>query len=170
MQSPYRKESNMGLSSLYSNLNYYRGQRNYWQGSADEYARRITKYSDLVSDREEQLRIARDAEPKVRTLSKANSTVKSELTAVGIALDDCAGADDASSAMSSIADPNEEYINEAESALGQLIERLESELSGFQNNLSTAKEGKSYSDSRVRYFNGQISSMQSAINNYREDS
>ena len=79
-------------------------------------------------------------------------------------------ADDASSAMSSIADSNEEYINEAESALGQLIERLESELSGFQNNLSTAKEGKSYSDSRVRYFNGQISSMQSAINNYREDS
>jgi hypothetical protein len=35
---------------------------------------------------------------------------------------------------------------------------------------SLSASSLSYSDSRVRYFNGQISSMQSAINNYREDS
>lgn len=159
----------MSLNALYGELSYCRGRRNYWQGSADEYARRIEEYSSLVSDREEQLRIARDAELKVEVLPEANSTVKSDLGKVSTTLDSCTGAHDVSSTVPKIADSNEAHIDEAKSALGQLIERLESELSGFQGSLNTAREGKSYSDSRVRYYDDRISSTRRAINNYRED-
>lgn len=159
----------MSLNALHSSLDYYRGQRRYWQGSADEYSRRIAKYSALVDDRERQLAIARAAEPKVAALKPANSGVRARLADAGAAIDRCAGSDDASAVMGRLADPNDDSIAGASNALRQLIERLEREVESYRGSLEESRAGKSYSDGRVNFFSGKISSTQREIDAYRDN-
>lgn len=153
----------MSLSSLHSRLDYYCGQRRYWQGSADEYSQRISKYSALVDDREQQLAIARAAEPKVTALASANSEARARLTDVGTEIDRCAGSENATSVMGRLVDPNDDSITSASEELRHLIEQLEGDLESYRGSLEESRVGKSYSESRVNYFSGKVSSTRYEI-------
>ena len=136
----------MSLSSLYSNLHYYNERAGYWQRSVNTYSAQITDLSNKISDREQQLALARGARNSCDDMHNVNNDVKESFESLGMSATAALEIDSCKAAAQKIVDGNDGDIDNAVSACDSLIQKLQDEISDLKHLYNTAMQNKDYRD------------------------
>lgn len=159
----------MSLSSLYASLREAQGQVSYWQTSANTYSTWITETQAQIDHKEKQLQLANEALAKCNELMPLSADVTTDTMMVALGVGVGFKETDAQTAINKLDDDNDDYIDQAIDACNALISELETELEQLYAQLATYQEGLSYSNGRVSYYQGRVSSIQYSIATYDED-